>query len=68
MTTRKRDQTIGKRHFRNFIFLGVPFAAALLFAMNSGERTEDFVIALVIGMAIALTGLVRQERLFRRYC
>ena len=69
MATRKRDPRIGKRYFRNVLFLGVPFAAAFLFAIYADEHgwTDWFIAALVVGFGVGLIGLVRQVRLFRRY-
>ena len=69
MTVRKRDNLIGKRHLRNFLFLGAPFAAAFLTALYAHQhgRMGWFIRAFVVGCGIALVGLIRQEKLFRRY-
>lgn len=70
MTIRKRDTMIGKRHFWNFLLFGVPFAAAFLFVIYADrhDRIDWCVAAFAVGLGVGLVGLIRQERLFRRYC
>ena len=69
MAVRKKDPSLEKRHLKNFLVFGVPFAAAFLVAIHAHrhQRTDWFIAAVVVGFVIALVGLVRQERLFRRY-
>lgn len=69
MTTRKRDSMIGRRYFRNFLFFGAPFIGALLFAFHAHQhgRIDWLIAAFVVCLGTGLTGLVRQERLTRRY-
>jgi hypothetical protein len=69
MPTRKQDRMLGRRHLRNFLFLGAPFAGAFLAAIYAHQqgRTDWLIAAGVVGLAIALFGLIRQESLFRRY-
>lgn len=70
MTIRKRDTMIGKRYLRNFLLFGVPFAAAFLFGIHAHrhDRIDWFLAALAVCLGVGLVGLIRQERLFRRYC
>ena len=60
---------IGKRYQWNSLFLGVPFVAALLVAFYAHQhgRMDWFVAGWAVGFGLGLIGLVRQERLFRRY-
>ena len=69
MPTRKQDLMVGRRHLWNFLFLGAPFLGAFLVAIYAHQRGRmDWLIAaFVVGFAIALFGLIRQERLFRQY-
>jgi hypothetical protein len=69
MPTHKQDRLIWKLHLRNFLFLGAPFVGVLLLAMYAHRhgRMDWLIAALVVAFAIALVGLIRQERLFRQY-
>jgi hypothetical protein len=69
MPVRKKDPSLGRRHLKNFVVLGVPFTLAFLAAIyaHRQQRTDWFITAFVVGFVVALIGLVRQERLFRRY-
>ena len=69
MTTRKRDSRIGRRYRWNSLLFGAPFLAALSIAFYAHHhgRTDWFIAAWVVGLGIAVTGFVRQQRLFRRY-
>jgi hypothetical protein len=69
MPARKKDPSLGKRYLKNFVVLGVPFALACLATLYAfkHERIDLFIGAFAVGSIIALTGLVRQERLFTRY-
>src|SRR4051794_8265220 len=69
MTVRKKDPSLGRRHFKNFALLGVPFTFIFLAAIyaHRHQRMEWFIGLLAVGLIIALIGLVRQTRLFTRY-
>ena len=69
MPTRKQDCTVVRRHLRNFLFLGAPFVGAFLAAIYAHRhgRMDWLIAAFVVAFAIALVGLIRQERLFRHY-
>lgn len=70
MPLRKKDHSIGRAWWRNFVSFGVPFGVALLicFYAHRQERIDLFIGAFVVGLALALAGLVRQQRLLSRYC
>jgi hypothetical protein len=69
MPVHKKDTSLGRRHLKNFVVFGVPFALACMAAIfaHRHQRTDWFIAAFVVGFVIALIGLIRQERLFRRY-
>src|SRR5262245_49973156 len=67
MSEHKRDPSLGKRHLKNFILLGIPFALACIAALYAlrHQRIDWFITFFIAGLGIAIVGLVRQERLFR---
>ncbi len=69
MTVRKTDPRLRRRYFWNFLLLGLPFAAAFIagVAAHLQGRIDWFIAFFVVGMVIVLIGVLRQERLFRRY-
>ena len=69
MSEHKRDPSLGKRHLKNFILLGIPFALAWVAAFYAlrHQRIDWFITFFVAGLGIAIVGLLRQERLFRNY-
>lgn len=60
---------IGKRYLWNSLSLGVPLIAAILvmYYAHQHGRMDLFIAAWVAGFGRGLIGLIRQERLFRRY-
>ena len=68
MPTLKRTPSVMRFHFRNLLVLGLPFAAVLAAGMYFGmkERLGVAVASWVLGFAIAVVGLVRQERNLRQ--
>jgi hypothetical protein len=70
MPTLKQDRSLMKRHFRDMLLLGVPFGLIII-GMVCGLRWFDsmpvFIGGFVLGVPLAIVGLVRQERRFRRF-
>src|SRR5688500_4040949 len=70
MPTLKQDRTLRKRHFRDMLLLGIPFAVALLCAFAGVwwlESIPGFFCAFGVGAVLGIVGVVRQERRFRRF-
>ena len=59
-----------KRHFRDMLVLGLPFVL-IVGGMVVGARWFDsmavFIGGFVVGVPLAIVGLVRQERRFRHF-
>ena len=70
MPTLKQDRSLMKRHFRDMLVLGVPFGLIIL-GMVCGARWFDsmpvFIGGFVVALPLAIIGLVRQERRWRRF-
>ncbi len=66
MPTRKLDPDFKRRYLANALIFGVPFLAAWAGGFYFDDERWQLGSALTAG-AIALVGLVRQERMFRRY-
>src|SRR4030095_16295523 len=65
MPTLKQDRTLMKRHFRDMLYLGVPFVLILLVAAGGTYWFHSmlfFASAFVFGLPLAIVGLVRQIR------
>lgn len=61
-----------KRHFRDMLVLGVPFLLAVLAPLLLGYLFQDyalpiFIAAFMVGVPIAIVGMVRQERRTRHF-
>jgi len=70
MPTLKQDRTLRKRHFRDMLYLGVPFVLVLLVGAGGFWRFQSmflFGASFIIGVPLAIVGLVRQERRWRRF-
>lgn len=68
MPTLKKDPQVMRRHFKNLLVLGIPFVATLGGGMLLMEKSPPIGVGFwLAGFAIAVVGLVRQERNFRRY-
>jgi hypothetical protein len=71
MPLRKQDRSVMRRHFKDMLFLGVPFLAligSLLFPDYTVERSIPFFIGgCVGGMVLAGVGLYRQTRRMHRF-
>jgi len=70
MPTLKQDRTLMKRHFRDMLYLGVPFVLVLLVGAGGFWWFQSmfcFIAAFVIGVPLAFVGIVRQTRRFLRF-
>ena len=68
MPVRKRDASLSRRYFWNFVVLGVPFAGCLVLGWSDyGPKPQLRVLAIAGAVVLWAIGLVRQELLFRRY-
>jgi len=72
MPTLKQDRTLMKRHFRDMLYLGVPFVLVILLTGLLCSRFMDhflplFIAGFVIAVPIAIVGIVRQERRHRHF-
>jgi H+/gluconate symporter-like permease len=70
MATLKQDRTLMKRHFRDMLYLGVPFLLLLLGMVLGSYWFRSpvcFIVGFVIAVPLAIVGLVRQERRWRRF-
>jgi len=70
MPTLKQDRTLMNRHFKDMLYLGVPFVLVLLMGAGGAWRFQSmtcFVATFVIGVPLAIVGLVRQIRRFRHF-
>jgi len=59
-----------KRHFRDMLYLGVPFLLILLLTAVGMTRLESaaiFVAGFLIDVPLGIVGLVRQERRSRHF-
>ena len=69
MPLHKLDTSFARRHLVNFVVFGIPFGLVCWFSIIAHQRgrIDWFVGSFVVGFAIALAGLVRQQRQSTRY-
>jgi hypothetical protein len=69
MPVHKTDRSFARRRLVNCFAFGVPFVLVCLFAIVAYQRarTDWFVGACVVGFAIGVLGLLRQQRQSSRY-
>lgn len=60
----KQDPSVRRRHLRDVLVLGLPFAGAMVLWAAAGSGVW-FWLAVALAVALGLTGLVRQERRLR---
>jgi predicted RNA-binding Zn-ribbon protein involved in translation (DUF1610 family) len=69
MPITKQDRTLRRKHFAATTVLAVPFLALLAFGWWDGTRRGGhwFWVVFAIGAAMAIAGLILQQRRFRRF-
>jgi hypothetical protein len=70
MPTLKQDRTVMKRHFRDMLYLGLPFLMILLLMVLGTKWLESvavFIVGFITAVPLAVVGLVRQERRLRHF-
>jgi len=70
MPALKQDRSLMKRHFRDMLFLGLPFVLIVLVMVLGAWRFNSmpvFIGGFVVALPLAVVGLIRQERRWRRF-
>ena len=70
MPALKQDRTLMKRHFRDMLVLGLPFVlivGLMVFGARWFDSPAVFVGGFAIALPLAIAGLVRQQRRWRRF-